>query len=164
MTEAAGAGLSAIIGHGFVIRQVTQLCCGDDLMITQPPRSLVVVTSGSETLCLHRSYCTPQPRQVDDGRWSAPLFFRVAGIAEGLPASGSVNDSVLLLSSEEVADIWLKDEARPLRSNRCTACCSETMPRGANTGGLAMLDTSKAEEHIAVEAGAAALGLETRKN
>ena len=57
----------------------------------------------------------PEPRnpwQVDDGRWSAPLFFRVTGIAEGFPAGGGGVDSALMFTTEEVADIWLKDQAR----------------------------------------------------
>ena len=33
-------------------------------------------------------------------------------MAEGLPTGGGVIDSALLLTSEDVADIWLKDQAR----------------------------------------------------
>jgi len=39
----------------------------------------------------------------------------VTGIAEGFPGGGGVVDSSLVLTTEEVADIWLKDQARTRR-------------------------------------------------
>ena len=50
------------------------------------------------------------PRQVDDNGWSAPLFFRISGLAEGFPAGGGVVETALLLDSEDVDDVWTKDQ------------------------------------------------------
>jgi hypothetical protein len=53
------------------------------------------------------------PCQVEDNVWSAPLFFRVGGLAEGFPGGGGVVETALLLVSDDVGDVWTKDQARP---------------------------------------------------
>ena len=60
---------------------------------------------------------------MEDDVWSAPLFFRVSGLAEGLPAGASVVQTALLLTGEDIGDVWIKDQVH--LTSLCTSLLLE---------------------------------------